>query len=120
MSQQAAAGRGAGRGGGGHGPQYYPRKWGVDHALKAYKSAISKITEHTFNTGHKKYAAQFTRSCEEIANYVQRTLTDEGYLVAETIRTGKEQTALQSRCRSVGHGMLCKSRRGRTKHYGSR
>ncbi len=26
--------------------------------------------------------------------------------------------ALQSRCRSVGHGMLCKSRRGRTKRYG--
>jgi len=26
---------------------------------------------------------------------------------------------LQSRCRSVGHGMLCKSQRGRTKRYGS-
>jgi hypothetical protein len=53
---------------------------------------ISKIGEHTFNTGHKKYTAQFTRLRKEIANYVQRTLTDEGYLVVETIRTGKEQT----------------------------
>jgi hypothetical protein len=92
MSQQAAAGRGAGRGGSGRGPRYYPRKGGVDHTSKAYKSAISEIAEHTFNTGHNKYAAQFTRSREEIANYVQRTSTDEGYLVAETIRTGNEQT----------------------------
>ena len=59
---------------------------------KAYKSAISEIGEHTFNTGHYKYVAQFTWSRKEIANYVQRTSTDEGYLVAETIRTGKEQT----------------------------
>ncbi len=86
MSQQAAAGRGAGRGGSGRGPRYYPRKGGVDHTLKAYKSAISEIAEHTFNTGQNKYAAQFTRSREDIANYVQRTSTDEGYLVAETIR----------------------------------
>ena len=59
---------------------------------KAYKSAISEIGEQTFNTGHNKYAAQFTWSREEIKNYVQRALTDKGYLVAETIRTGKEQT----------------------------
>ena len=32
------------------------------------------------------------RSREEIANYVQRTSTVEGYLVAETIHTGKVQT----------------------------
>ena len=90
MSQQAAAGQGAGRGGSGR--QYYPRKGGVDHVLKAYKSVISEIGEHTFNTGHYKYVAQFTRSRKEIANYMQRTSTDEGYLVAETICTGKEQT----------------------------
>ncbi len=90
MSQQAVAGRGAGRRGSGR--RYYPPKGGVDHVSKAYKSAISKIGEHTFNTGHNKYAAQLTRSREEITNYVQRTSTDKGYLVAETIRTGKEQT----------------------------
>ena len=90
MSQQAAAGQGAGRGGSRR--RYYPRKGGVNHASKAYKLAISEITEHTFNTGHNKYVAQFTRSREEIANYVQRTSTEEGYLVRETIRTGKEQT----------------------------
>ena len=60
--------------------------------MKAYKSAIIEITEHTFNTRQNKYAAQFTRSCEEIANYLQRTSTEEGYLVAETILTGKQQT----------------------------
>jgi hypothetical protein len=61
---------------------------------KAYKSAISEIGEHTFNTGHNNYAAQFMRSRKEIANYVQRTSMDEGYLVVETIRTGKEQMIL--------------------------
>ncbi len=91
MSQQAAARRGAGRGGGGRGPRYYPRKGGVDHASKAYKSAISEIAEHTFNTGHNKDAAQFTRSREEIAIYVQRTSMDEGYLVTETFYMGNEQ-----------------------------
>ena len=64
----------------------------MDLASKPFKSAISEIAEHTFNTGQNKYAAQFTRLREEIANYLQRTSTDEGYLVAETIRTGKEQT----------------------------
>ena len=88
MSQQATAGRGAGRGG----HRYYAQKGGVDHASKTYKSAISEIAEHTLNTGHNKYTAQFTRSREEIANYVQRTSTDEGYLVAETIHTVKEQS----------------------------
>ena len=64
----------------------------MDLASKPFKSAISEIAEHTFNTGQNKYAAQFMRSREEIANYLQRTSTDEGYLVAETIRTGREQT----------------------------
>ncbi len=38
-----------------------------------------------------KYAAQFTRSREEVANYLQRTSAKEGYLVAETVRTRKQQ-----------------------------
>jgi hypothetical protein len=50
-----------------------------------------EIAEHTFNTGENKYAAQFTRLREEVANYLQRTSTEEGYLVAETVQTGKQQ-----------------------------
>jgi hypothetical protein len=59
--------------------------------LKAFRSSTSGIEKWTFNTGQNKFAAQFTLSCEEVANYIQRTLAIEGYLVAETIRTGEEQ-----------------------------
>jgi hypothetical protein len=52
---------------------------------------ILEIAEHTFNTGENKYAAQFTRSREEVANYLQCTSAEEGYLVAETVRTRKQQ-----------------------------
>jgi hypothetical protein len=90
MSQQAAAGQGA-RCGGGRKLRYLPRGRGVDHSTKPFKSMISEIAEHTFNTGENKYAAQFTRSCEEVANYLQRTSAEEGYLVAETVQTGKQQ-----------------------------
>ncbi len=88
MSQQAAAGHGAGRGGG-RKPWYFPR---IDMVAKAYKSSIPGIEEHTFNTGQNKFAAQFTQSRENVANFLQQTATDEGYLVAETVRTGKQQT----------------------------
>ncbi len=50
-----------------------------------------EIAEHTFNTGENKYVAQFTRSHEEVANYMQRMSVEEGYLVAETVQTGKQQ-----------------------------
>jgi hypothetical protein len=52
---------------------------------------ISEIAEHTFNTGENKYAAQFTQSREEVANYLQRMSPEEGYLVTERVRTGKQQ-----------------------------
>jgi hypothetical protein len=90
MSQQAAAGRGAGRGGG-RKPGYFPQGRGVDHSTKPFKSMILEIAEHIFNMGENKYAAQFTRSREEVANYLQHTSAEEGYLVAETVRTGKQQ-----------------------------
>ena len=93
MSQQAAAGRGAGpagRGGGGRKPRYFPQAGG--EATKGFKSAISKIAQDTFNTGQNKFAAQFTQSRKNVANYLQRTSASEGYLVAQTVRTGKEQT----------------------------
>ena len=93
MSQQVAAGRGAGlvgRGGGGRKPRYFPRARG--EATKGFKSAISEIAQDTFNTGQNKFAVQFTQSRKNVANYLQRTSASEGYLVAETVRTGREQT----------------------------
>jgi hypothetical protein len=56
---------------------------------------ILEIAEHTFNTGENKYAAQFTRSRKEATNYLQRTSAEEGYLVAEMVRTGKQQIISQ-------------------------
>jgi hypothetical protein len=64
---------------------------GVDHSTKPFKSMILEIAKHTLNTGENKYAVQFTQSLEEVANYLQRTSAEEGYLVAETVQTGKQQ-----------------------------
>jgi hypothetical protein len=93
MSQQATARQGAGRGGG-RKPKFIPRGGGVDSLLKAFWSSTLGIKKWTFNTVQNKFAAQFTLSCEEVVNYIQRTVADEGYLVAETIRTGEEQSIL--------------------------
>ena len=41
--------------------------------------------------GQNRFAAQFSQSRKNLANYLQRTMTDEGYLVAKTVRTGKQQ-----------------------------
>ncbi len=60
--------------------------------MKAFRSSTLGIKKWTFNMGQNKFAVQFTLSCEEVANYIQCTLTDEGYLVAETIRSGEEQS----------------------------
>ena len=59
---------------------------------KGFKSAISKIANDTFNTGQNHFAAQFMQSRKNVANYLQHTASDEGYLAAETVRTGKLQT----------------------------
>jgi hypothetical protein len=59
--------------------------------MKGFKSAISEITQDTFNTRQNKFAAQFTQSCKNVANYLQCTVSSEGYLVAKTVRTGKKQ-----------------------------
>ncbi len=91
MSQQAAAGRGAGQGGR-RNPKFIPRGGGVESLSKAFRSSTSGIKKWTFNTRQSKFAAQFTLSCKEVANYIQRTLADEGYLVAETIRSGEKQS----------------------------
>ena len=63
----------------------------MDAGAKGYKSSIKGIEEHTFNTGQNKFAAQFTQSRESVANFLQQTAHDEGYLVAETVHTRKQQ-----------------------------
>jgi hypothetical protein len=90
MSQQATAGQGAGCGGR-RKHRYFAQGRGIN-AVKPHKSSISEIANDTFNTGHNKFAAQFTESRKNIANYLQRSSAAEGYLVAETVRTGKKQT----------------------------
>ncbi len=52
---------------------------------------ISKIAHDTFNTGQNKFAAQFTQSQKNVANYLQCKAASEGYLVAKTMRTGRKQ-----------------------------
>jgi hypothetical protein len=59
--------------------------------MKGFKSAISEIAQDTFHTGQNEFAAQFTQSCKNVANYLQCTASLEGYLVTETVRTGKKQ-----------------------------
>ncbi len=41
--------------------------------------------------GENKDAAQFTRLREEVANYLQHTSAEEGYLVTEMVQTRKQQ-----------------------------
>jgi hypothetical protein len=93
MSQQAGAGQGAGRSGGCR-PRYILKGGRMDltTGTKPYKSALSEIAQDTFNTGHNKFAAQFKQLQKNIANYLQHTSVAKGYLVAQTVRTGKQQT----------------------------
>jgi hypothetical protein len=41
--------------------------------------------------GQNRFAVQFTQSRKNVANYQQCTATDEGYLVAKTVRMGRQQ-----------------------------
>jgi hypothetical protein len=47
--------------------------------MKGYKLAISEIAHDMFNTGQNKFAAQFMQPQKNIVNYLQRTLSAEGY-----------------------------------------
>ena len=77
-------GRGGGRGGRGRGPSSGPR---------AFKSKISEIETETFNVGSTRFVAQFEKSRESTAYYVQRKIGgEEGYLAALEIRTGTQST----------------------------
>ena len=90
MSDNGAA---AGRGGGGRGRGRYPQKRAYNpNTPRAFKSSVIGIEGDTFNTGHSKFASQFKTSRRNVANFVQRTLHDEGHLVARTIKTGTVQT----------------------------
>jgi hypothetical protein len=86
ISQQAAAGCGGGHSGRGK-PRYYPRLG----ETKGFKSAISKIVHDTFNMRQNKFATQVTQLQKNVANYLPSTAALEGYLVAETVRTGRKQ-----------------------------
>jgi hypothetical protein len=44
-----------------------------------------------FKSGQNKFVAQFIQSRKNVANYIQRTAADEGYLVAKMVRMEKEQ-----------------------------
>ncbi len=68
--------------------RFHPR---AGEVTKGYKSEISKIATDTFNTGKNKFEAQFAQSQKNVANYLQRMLASKGYLVAETVRSGKEK-----------------------------
>ena len=92
MSQQAVAGRGAGRGGR-RKPKHFPQRGGgnITTTTKAYELPITEIAKYTFNTGENEFAAQFTKSRERVAEYVQGSRMEESFLVAKTIRTGTAQ-----------------------------
>jgi hypothetical protein len=77
--------------GGGRGTRHLKIHPRAGESAKGYKLAISEIATDTFNTGQNKFAMQFTQSRKNVMNYLQRTSANKGYLVAETVRTGREQ-----------------------------
>ena len=95
MSQQLQAGR-AGRGGqggqGGQGCGGSRARNNIAYTPKIYKSPITETDYDTSNTGTSKHDALFTKSRKNIANYIQRSSLNEGFLVAQVIRTGAQQT----------------------------
>ena len=88
MSDRDAA-TGSGGGGRGRGGRYPSKK--VSYTPKTYVSPVAGVENDTFNTGHSKFASQFKTSKRNVANFVQRSLTYEGHIVAKTIKTGKPQ-----------------------------
>jgi hypothetical protein len=53
---------------------------------KEFKSKVVGLEQHTFDVAGAKSAAQFTRSLEEIADYVQREYTKGGGTIGSAIR----------------------------------
>jgi hypothetical protein len=87
LSQQTAAGPDGSCGS--RKPRHFPQ--GGGELTKGCKSPIFKIAGDTFNMGQNKFAAQFTQSRKNVANYLQLTTLAEGYLVAKMVRTRKKQ-----------------------------
>ena len=82
-----------GRGGGGRGRgRYQQKKSPYTYTPKSFVSPVAGIEHDTFNTGHPKFASQFKTSRRNVANFIQRSLSDEGHAVAKTIKTGEIQT----------------------------
>ncbi len=75
----------------GEGQDIFCPQGGGAEPTKGFKSTISEIAQDTFNTGQNEFAAQFTQSRKNVANYLQCTALLEGYLVAKTVRAGKKQ-----------------------------
>jgi len=63
-------------------------RWGINKGVQVRdKQDRDGHLQHREN----KFAAQFSQSRKNVANYLQRTSAKEGYLVAETVRTGRAQ-----------------------------
>ena len=73
----------------------------IAYTPKIYKFSITKIAYDTSNTGASKHAALFTKSGKNISNYIQLSSLDEGFLVAQVIRTGEEQTIVMPAAANV-------------------
>ena len=59
--------------------------------IKDLKSSISEIANDTFKMGQNHFTACSPQSRKNMASCIQQSGADDGYLVTETIRTGKEQ-----------------------------
>ena len=83
----------SGRDGGGRGIERFPpKKSTYNNTPRAYVSPVAGIEHDAFNTGHSKFASQLKTSRRNVANFVQRSLQNECYLVGKTIKMGEEQT----------------------------
>ena len=86
LGRGAVNARGRGRGG-----ARGARARVITSGPRSFKSKISEIEYDTFNVGSAKFVAQFQKSRESTAYYVQRQIGgEEGYYAAQEIRTGVE------------------------------
>jgi hypothetical protein len=91
MSQQAAVGRGTAAAEC-RGVQNPDTSIAVEANQQKGTICQSARLQTTTSIGQNKFAAQFMQLQKNVANYLQPTSAAEGYLVAETVCTGREQT----------------------------
>lgn len=53
---------------------------------KEHRSEVQGLEAHTFDVGAAKYVAKFTKSLEEISNYVQKEYSHGGGMIGQAIR----------------------------------